>query len=507
MDADVSGLKTLTLKTNAPGSKNATNKVFCCARKMLRKIGPLMNNISLTKRLLTVGLLGLSLAALKLSCLAAPKSVPQAQLAPAPDPISQMLPFQTGNRILFQGDSITDGNRGRSEDPNHILGHGYAFIIAAKYGDTLADRNLTFINRGVSGNKVSDLAARWQNDTLNLKPDILSILIGVNDTSANVSPEQYESSYDKLLLDTITALPDVRLVLCQPFTLPGAKHAGDWDTWRANIQAKQDAVARLATKYGAALVSPQKGFDEAVKRAPAEHWIWDTIHPTYSGHQVLADEWVKTVSNFKFGPRPAAALAAVAANPAPAAAANPVPLTNVAPLNPPVTGTRLAGSPQGALTFGSAQTSNNKKSIVLGWKFTTGAKAIDVSALGYVNDGATATHTVGIYDATSKALVTPALQVTTEGGALSGNNVSFTYVKLPQAVRLAPGTTYLVVATNKGIGWLEKIKDFKVDYGIDPTSLHCAFKFGVDELTFPDATYAANDPVLFGPNFVGTVVP
>src|SRR3982751_3727560 len=89
--------------------------------------------------------------------------------------------FPSGARVLFQGDSITDGNRGRSEDPNHILGHGYAFIIAAKYGDVYAERNLVFINRGISGNKVSDLAKRWQKDTIDLKPDVLSILIGVND--------------------------------------------------------------------------------------------------------------------------------------------------------------------------------------------------------------------------------------------------------------------------------------------------------------------------------------
>jgi lysophospholipase L1-like esterase len=214
-----------------------------------------------------------------------------------------MPAFEKDNRILFQGDSITDGNRGRSADPNHILGHGYAFIIAAKYGAELAERNLTFINRGVSGNKVSDLANRWQNDTLNLKPDILSVLIGVNDASANVSVEQYEAALDKLLHDTVTALPNVRLVLCFPFTLPGKNHKADWDTWRANIGHKQDAVARLATKYGAALVDFQKAFDDAAKRAPAEYWIWDTIHPTYSGHQIMADEWIRAVSAFKFAPR------------------------------------------------------------------------------------------------------------------------------------------------------------------------------------------------------------
>jgi hypothetical protein len=78
--------------------------------------------------------------------------------------------FQAGNRILFQGDSITDGNRGRNNDPNHVLGHSYAFLVAAKFGALLPERNLTFFNRGISGNKVPDLAARWQQDTIELNP-------------------------------------------------------------------------------------------------------------------------------------------------------------------------------------------------------------------------------------------------------------------------------------------------------------------------------------------------
>src|ERR1044072_1614248 len=99
--------------------------------------------------------------------------------------------FQKAIHILFQGDSITDGNRGRDADPNHILGHGYQFIISCKYGAELADRHLTFINRGISGNKVSDLAKRWQADTIDLRPDLLSILVGVNDLGHGVTAEQY----------------------------------------------------------------------------------------------------------------------------------------------------------------------------------------------------------------------------------------------------------------------------------------------------------------------------
>ena len=203
--------------------------------------------------------------------------------------------FQKDCRILFQGDSITDGNRGRGLDPNHILGHGYCFIIASKYGAAFAELNLDFMNRGVSGNTVLDLAKRWQKDTLDLKPQVLSILIGVNDNSRGVPVEEYEKVYEKLIEDARAADPKIRLVLCEPFTLPVGKRKEGYEAWRAGIQKRQDVVARLAEKHHAALVHFQRAFDEAAKRAPAEHWIWDAVHPTYSGHQIMADEWVRAV--------------------------------------------------------------------------------------------------------------------------------------------------------------------------------------------------------------------
>lgn len=203
--------------------------------------------------------------------------------------------FTSGARILFQGDSITDGNRGRSADPNHILGHGYAFIIAAKYGAAFAPLNLEFINRGISGNTVADLQKRWTADTIELKPDVLSVLIGINDQSHGVPLEQYEPAYEALLTTAMAENPKLRLVLCEPFTLPVGKRKEDYQTWRAGVQARQDAVARLAAKHGAALVRFQQVFDDACKIAPAEYWIWDGVHPTYSGHQLMADEWERAV--------------------------------------------------------------------------------------------------------------------------------------------------------------------------------------------------------------------
>jgi len=212
--------------------------------------------------------------------------------AAAPAPLSA---FAAGSRILFQGDSITDGNRGRSLDPNHILGHGYVFIIAARHGATFPQLKLEFFNRGISGNTVLDLEKRWQKDTLDLKPDLLSILIGVNDNGRKVPLDQYEQTYDRLLTQARQANPKLKLVLCEPFGLPMGKHKADWDAWNDSLAKRREIVARLAAKYDAALVKFQEAFDQAAKRAPAEHWIWDSVHPTYSGHQVMADAWEAAV--------------------------------------------------------------------------------------------------------------------------------------------------------------------------------------------------------------------
>ncbi len=203
--------------------------------------------------------------------------------------------FRPGARVLFQGDSITDGNRGRSSDPNHILGHGYAFALAARFGEELAERRLVFLNRGVSGDTVTNLVRRWKTDTLDLRPDVLSILIGINDLFRGVGVEEYERSLDALLAETRAALPGVTLVLGEPFGLPVGHFAQDWPRHAADLAERRAVVARLAVKHRAVRVPYQQAFDAALRRAPAEYWIWDGIHPTYAGHQVMAEAWVQAV--------------------------------------------------------------------------------------------------------------------------------------------------------------------------------------------------------------------
>ena len=213
----------------------------------------------------------------------------------AADPLPAFTP---GARILFQGDSITDGNRGRNADPNHILGHGYVFIIAAKFGAAFPEAKLEFFNRGVSGNTVLDLEKRWPKDTLDLKPDVLSVLIGVNDKGKGIPLDQYEQTYDRLLTEAQAGNPNLKLVLCEPFIVNHLATTPQNGSPNPDIVKRQEIVARLAKKHGAALAHFQAALDRATARAEAIHWIWDDVHPTYSGHQILADEWERAVREF-----------------------------------------------------------------------------------------------------------------------------------------------------------------------------------------------------------------
>jgi lysophospholipase L1-like esterase len=210
--------------------------------------------------------------------------------------------FAPEARILFQGDSITDGGRGRNNDPNHVLGHSYAFLIAAKYGAALPERQLTFFNRGISGNKVPDLINRWQKDAIELKPTVVSILIGVNDIwhplndGKEVSVEKYEAGYDQLLTETRAALPEAKIILLEPFITPGRATSPKWDEWQQHLKQFQAVVARLGAKHNAPVVKLQAAFDAACQKAPAEYWVWDGVHPTAAGNQLIADEWVRVAT-------------------------------------------------------------------------------------------------------------------------------------------------------------------------------------------------------------------
>lgn len=204
-------------------------------------------------------------------------------------------------RILFQGDSITDGGRGRNLDWNHVMGHGYQYIIASKLWFDFPKKQLMFFNRGISGNRVPDLLQRWENDTISLKPEVLSILIGINDTTAQVNgnpaftEQSFETDYRKLLELTKNALPGIKLIMCEPFILPVGKVKDKWEAYYSGISTRQKIVKSLAEEFNAIFVPFQQTFNDALKRAPAEYWIWDGIHPMPAGHQLMAMQWMKIV--------------------------------------------------------------------------------------------------------------------------------------------------------------------------------------------------------------------
>lgn len=203
--------------------------------------------------------------------------------------------------FLFQGDSITDDNRTRNNDWNHVIGHGYQYIISSKLWYDFPKKGFHFFNRGISGNKVADLATRWQKDTLDIKPDVLSILIGINDTSVYINgnkdftAKQYEEGYRTLLQQTKLQLPEVQLVLCEPFVLPVGKVKDKWDDYSKEIEKKQKIVKRLSEETNAIFVGFQAVFNKALSKAPSEYWIWDGIHPMPAGHELMAREWMKQV--------------------------------------------------------------------------------------------------------------------------------------------------------------------------------------------------------------------
>lgn len=225
-----------------------------------------------------------------------------AQLTLITTPVPQRL-FEPGDTIVFQGDSITDGNRGRTPDPNHILGHGYAFSIASRFGEAFPNDGLNFINRGISGNALADLAARWKEDAVDLHPTVLSILVGINDIGASANgvstfdAADFERRYRALITQSRSANASLRLVLCEPFTLNTGFNRSSYEGRRKLVEAADSIVRRLATEYNAADIPLQQVFDGATVRAPAEHWIWDGIHPTYSGHQLIADAWIQAYRN------------------------------------------------------------------------------------------------------------------------------------------------------------------------------------------------------------------
>jgi lysophospholipase L1-like esterase len=200
-------------------------------------------------------------------------------------------------RILFQGDSITDAFRKPDEiNPAFQIGNGYAFLVAAKLGYEYPGR-FEFFNRGVSGDTVPRLAARWQEDAIALSPDVLSLLVGVNDTAVSMrgragdADSRFADDYRSLLKRMRDANPSTRFLLIEPFV---TDVAGFTDDWRPSLLTRQRAIAEISREFGAVFVPVQSALDSALASAPPAYWAYDGVHLTHAGFQILANVWLET---------------------------------------------------------------------------------------------------------------------------------------------------------------------------------------------------------------------
>ena len=223
-------------------------------------------------------------------------------LSSSPGPHKRNSIIKKGCRILFQGDSITDAGRNRNKEQNpndsNALGKGYAYLIAAQLLAEHPDDELKIYNRGISGNKVFQLADRWDKDCLDLKPDILSILIGVNDIwhalngNYDGTVKKYEKDYRALLERTRKELPNVQLVICEPFVLRcGAVN----EKWFPEFDRYRAVAGKMSKEFNTRFVPFQSMFDDAVKKVSPSHWAGDGVHPSMAGAYLMAQEWLKTV--------------------------------------------------------------------------------------------------------------------------------------------------------------------------------------------------------------------
>lgn len=203
--------------------------------------------------------------------------------------------FNQNDIVLFQGDSVTDCGR----DRNHLLsmGTGYAMMASSRFSATYPEKKVTFINKGISGNRVKDLQARWKEDCLDLKPNWVSILIGINDCWRRydlgdpTSIEAYINGYRTILKQVKEEL-GAGIIICEPFVLPVPENR---KAWREDLDPKIHAARELAYEFGALYVPLDGLLAQASMRAPASEWAPDGVHPSPMGHAFIAQAWLDTV--------------------------------------------------------------------------------------------------------------------------------------------------------------------------------------------------------------------
>jgi lysophospholipase L1-like esterase len=231
-------------------------------------------------------------------------SIPQIVSATAGTSASaKKVQLSNNDVILFQGDSITDWGRDhKATAPNttSMLGTGYPIFAAGELLMKHPGANLQIYNRGVSGNKVYQLAERWDADCIALKPTIVSIHIGVNDFWHTLTNgykgtiDNYIADYKALLDRTQKALPGVKLIIGEPFALKGTKSVND--AWYPTFDLFRKAAKDIAAQYNAPFIPYQAIFEKAIQSGgDANYWTIDGVHPSVAGAKLMAQSWLETV--------------------------------------------------------------------------------------------------------------------------------------------------------------------------------------------------------------------
>lgn len=200
-------------------------------------------------------------------------------------------------KILYYGDSITDCGRNCDRGSMLNIGQGYALITCAKLGAEYPGK-FEFDNTGISGNRIVDLYARIKCDCWNCEPDVLSILIGVNDVwheinyRNGVEADRFEAMNRMMIADTLKARPGIKIMILEPFILKGYSTVENWEAFDKGTKERAVIAKKIAEEFNLVFVPLQQIFDDACKVQPATYWIADGVHPTPAGHQLIADAWL-----------------------------------------------------------------------------------------------------------------------------------------------------------------------------------------------------------------------
>ncbi|MBR5569665.1 MAG: SGNH/GDSL hydrolase family protein [Oscillospiraceae bacterium] len=204
-------------------------------------------------------------------------------------------------KLLFIGDSITDMCRNREWNDPYCYGNGYVFLLESALSKKYPKR-FEIINRGISGNRIVDIYQRIKADCWNHDPDVVTIMVGVNDVyheikyGNGVDQERFERIYDMMIADTKKVLPNAKFIIMGSFVLEGKETAEQFKEF-CEIKEYAEITRKIAQKHGCLYISLQEQFDALAEQYGGEYFLFDGIHPTVAGANVIAENWLECFEN------------------------------------------------------------------------------------------------------------------------------------------------------------------------------------------------------------------